>query len=73
MVLPQLEKTPERYSAQFEASTQIETGPSLTAFFNDYVSSFSSMTHGLPEFKNFFAVGVSLQVPLWAVYAYSSC
>lgn len=68
-VVPQFLKTPDLYGDQFEASTQIDTGP-VDA--NDYlIASPVNMTHGLAEFKNFFAVAVDPQDPWRAVYGYS--
>jgi hypothetical protein len=61
-----LEKTPDLYNDQLEASTQIETGPEVP---RAYLTSAEdeSILHGLAEFKYFLAVGMLLQDPWTAV------
>ena len=59
-------KTPLLYELQLEASIQIEIGP-VVAKELLMLSIPLSMVHGLPEFKNFLAVGVALQAPPLAV------
>lgn len=66
LVLPQLEKTPDLYIDQFEASTQIETGPVLASD-SLTLSESVSMVHGLAELRNFLAVGMFLHEPWTAV------